>query len=145
MNQNLVAKAVVTINGKIADVWGALIDPAALKQYMFGSDIHSDWKPGSPITFKGEWQGRRYEDKGEVLEVKPREKLKYTHFSPLAGLPDKPENYHTITVELAGAGEQTRVTLSQDNNTTEEAREHSQKNWEMVLNGLKKYVENRSK
>src|SRR5688572_900930 len=141
MNKNLTATASTKINAKPEQVWDALVNPTAIKAYMFGTDLTSDWKPGSSIVWKGEWQGKSYEDKGKVLEIKPPQRLKYTHFSPLAGLPDKPENYHTVTMELSEQGAQTNVKLSQDNNTTEEEQEHSQKNWQMMLDGLKKYVE----
>jgi hypothetical protein len=48
-------------------------------------------------------------------------------------------------VELSPEAAGTRVTLSQDNNETEEAREHSTKNWAMMLAGLKKHVEARAR
>jgi hypothetical protein len=35
----------------------------------------------------------------------------------------------------------TRVALSQDNNPTAEAAEHSRANWEKMLSGLKEVVE----
>jgi hypothetical protein len=54
---------------------------------------------------------------------------------------DVPENYHSVTIELSGQGGQTTLTLTQDNNETEEAREHSEKNWQMMLEGLKKLLE----
>jgi uncharacterized protein YndB with AHSA1/START domain len=136
-----VAKASATINAPAARIWEALIDPAQIKQYMFGTNVVSDWKQGSPITWKGEWQGRAYEDKGVVQRIDPPRVLQYTHFSPLAGLPDAPENYHTVTIELSENGSRTDVTLSQGNNPTEEEREHSEKNWQMMLEGLKKFVE----
>src|SRR5258706_3209022 len=41
--------------------------PEILKQYYFGADIISDWKMGSSIIYKGEWQGKPYEDKGTIL------------------------------------------------------------------------------
>jgi uncharacterized protein YndB with AHSA1/START domain len=136
-----IAKAAVTIDAPAAKVWEALVDPEAITQYMFGTNVTTDWREGSPVVWKGEWKGKSYEDKGVLLEVKPERRLKYSHFSPLSGLPDKPENYHTVTIELSGKGDQTEVSLSQDNNPTEEAREHSEKNWEMMLAGLKKYLE----
>jgi hypothetical protein len=37
--------------------------------------------------------------------------------------------------------DRTRVSLTQDNNATEEARPHSKKNWAMMLGGLKKFLE----
>jgi len=103
--------------------------------------VVSEWKEGSPIVWKGEWKGKAYEDKGTILRLEPRRLLSYAHYSPLAGKPNVPENYHTVVVELAEQGERTLVTLSQDNNPTEEAREHSEKNWHTMLDGLKKLLE----
>jgi len=93
------------------------------------------------VRHSRKWKGKPYQDKGRILKVEPRRKLQYSHFSPLSGLPDTPENYHTVTIELAEARGQTRVVLSQDNNATEEAREHSQQNWKGMLEGLKKLLE----
>jgi uncharacterized protein YndB with AHSA1/START domain len=136
-----VARSSLTVNAASAKVWQALVTPAAIKQYMFGTNVTSDWKEGSPIVWKGEWQGKKYEDKGVIRQFKPEQALQYTHFSPLAGLPDRPENYHTVSIQLAPDGQGTRVSLTQDNNPTDEARAHSEKNWGMMLEGLKKYVE----
>jgi uncharacterized protein YndB with AHSA1/START domain len=141
MNTNLIATASVIIDAPIARVWNALLNPEAIKQYMFGTNVASDWREGSPITWKGEWKGKQYEDKGVIVQIRPERTLQYTHFSPLSGLPDKPENYHTVAVTLSPDGSQTRLSLTQDNNPTEDAREHSTKNWEMMLGALKKYVE----
>ena len=141
MDKNLIATAATTVNAPKEKVWKALVDPVAIKQYMFGTNVVSEWKEGSPIVWKGEWQGRAYEDKGMILQLKPERKLQYTHFSPLSGLPDKAENYHTVTIELSAEGNQTSISLSQDNNETEEAKVHSEKNWEMMLAELKRYLE----
>jgi uncharacterized protein YndB with AHSA1/START domain len=141
MPENLIARAEATINAPRARVWEALVTPALIKQYMFGSDVISDWKKGSPIVWKGEWKGKAYEDKGTVLQVEPGLVLQYTHFSPLSGLPDVAENYHTVTIELSEAGVQTRIVLAQDNNPTEQARAHSEQNWAQMLAGLKKLLE----
>ena len=141
MKKGLVAETSVTINVPVAKVWDALTNPEMIKQYMFGTDTVSDWKEGSSIVWKGEWQGKKYEDKGVILQLKPKRMIQYSHFSPLSGQPDVPENYHTVTVELSNDGVQTTVSLSQDNNDTEEAREHSEKNWKMMLDGLRKLLE----
>jgi hypothetical protein len=89
---------------------------------MFGTEAISDWEEGSPISWRGEWQGKAYEDKGRILRLEPGRVLEYSHFSPLSGLPDRAENYHTVTIALSGEGGPTRVSLSQDNNATEDAR-----------------------
>ena len=136
-----VARAKATINASADRVWEALVTPSMIKQYMFGTNVTSDFKEGSPITWKGEWQGKAYEDRGVIKKSEPQRRLQYTHFSPLSGLPDKPENYHNITIELSPNGSQTGVSLSQDNNPTDEEREHSEQNWNTMLEGLKKFLE----
>ena len=140
MVRGLVATATIDVDAAPERVWRALTDPAALKQFMFGSTVASSWKVGSPITFKGEWKGQAYEDKGVIQELTPNKKLSYTHYSPLMGKPDTPENYHTVAISLSPVGSRTRVSLDQDNNDTEQAREHSAKNWTMILESLKKYL-----
>ena len=141
MDKNLIARAFVTINASTAKVWDALVNPEAIKHYMFGANVISDWHEGSPIVWKGEWQGKPYEDKGVILQFRPGQIIQYSHFSPLSGLPDKPENYHTVTIELSAEGNQTHISLAQDNNPTEQARAHSEKNWGMMLTALKKFLE----
>ena len=137
---SLVAHASTVVEAGRADVWRALTDPAALRQWMMGADVASDWRAGSPITWKGEFQGKRFEDRGSVLEAVPEKLLRYTHFSPMSGKPDEPANYHTVTITLAGT-DWTEVTLAQDNNTTEDARRESERNWMAMLGGLKRHVE----
>ncbi len=144
MDTDLIAKASEVIEAPVETVWDALVDRKAIKKYMFGATVTSEWRKGSPIMWKGEYQGKAYEDKGVIIEIEAGRVLKYSHFSPLSGLPDKPENYHDVTIELAEEGHATRVSLSQDNNPNEEAREHSEKNWETMLTGLKKYVESQT-
>jgi uncharacterized protein YndB with AHSA1/START domain len=141
MSKGLVASARVTIEVPIADVWDAIVNPEIVKEYMFGSTVVSDWKEGSTIVWKGVWQGKQYEDRGRILELEPRRLISYTHYSPLSGLPDVPDNYHTVTVSLSPRGKGTIVSLSQDNNLTPEARDHSSKNWGMMLDGLKRLLE----
>lgn len=141
MPKNLVAQSSVQIGASADKIWDALVNPELIKQYMFGTTVSSDWREGSPISWKGEWKGKPYEDKGRILKIEPRRRLQYSHYSPLSGLPDTPENHHTVTIELLEAGAQTRVSLSQDKNATEEARASSEKNWKMMLDGLKKLVE----
>ena len=142
MNENFIAKATIDVNASRSEVWDALIDPKAVKQYMFGTEVSTDWREGSPIIWEGEWEGKKYQDKGVILKSEPERILQYSHFSPLSGQPDEAENYHTVTIKLADQGDQTRIILTQDNNETDEERKQSQKNWETMLSGLKEYLEN---
>ena len=86
----IVATAETDVIASPARVWSALTDPAQIKRYMFGSEVETDWKPGSTIVWKGEYQGRAYQDKGQVVEVEPGRRLVVTHFSPLSGQDDVP-------------------------------------------------------
>jgi uncharacterized protein YndB with AHSA1/START domain len=138
---DLLSRAAVSINAPRSRVWAALVEPEDIKQYMFGSQVRSDWQVGRPITWSGEWQGQAYEDKGTILGFEPERRLQYSHFSPLTGQPDTPDNYHTVTIELADEGERTHVALTQDNNANAEERDHTTKTWEMMLGALKSFLE----
>jgi uncharacterized protein YndB with AHSA1/START domain len=138
---DFVATAEAEIDAPPEKVWGALTDPKQIEEYMFGSQVETDWKPGSRIVWRGEYEGKQYEDKGEIVEIEPNRRLKVTHFSPLSGQEDIPENYHTLLYELEERDGSTRVSLSQDNNPSAEAAEHSRANWEKMLVGLKQVVE----
>jgi uncharacterized protein YndB with AHSA1/START domain len=136
-----VATATTDIDATPDRVWAALTDPALIKEYMFGTDVSTDWQVGRPIVWRGEYEGRRYEDHGEILEFEPGRRLTMTHFSPLSGAEDVPENYHRVSYELEDFVNRTHVTLTQDGNSSDEELEHATKNWEVVLDGLKKVVE----
>lgn len=135
------ATAESDISASPAQVWAALTDPEQIEKFMFGSRVETDWQVGSPIVWKGEWEGKAYEDKGEIVEIEPERRLVVTHYSPLGGQPDVPENYHRLIYELENRGTSTHVSLSQDNNATEAAAEHSRGMWEMLLSNLKETVE----
>ena len=141
MDNKLIARATTTINASASRVWEALINPKLIKQYLFGAEVISDWKEGSPIIYKGIYEGKTYEDKGSVLKVEPEKLLLITHWSPLSGSPDTPENYHKVSYELAVENGNTQLTITQDNNSSEEEQEQNAKFWKMVLDGMKKLLE----
>lgn len=138
---NVIAKAEIDVTAPVASVWKALTDPGTIAKYFFGSQVRTDWQPGSPIVWQGEYEGKKYEDKGEILEVEQNRLLRMTHFSPMAGLPDEPENYHTLTYTLDERGGSTHVSLSQDNNGSEAEAERATANWATMLEGMKSTVE----
>ena len=133
-----VAVAETDIDAPAARVWDVLTSPDQLKKLWFGAEVETDWKVGSPITWTGEYEGKSYEDKGEILAVEPERLLKLTHYSPLTGQPDVPENYHTLTYTLTG---DTHLKLEQDNNAGEDEAKHSQEMWEMLVAKVKEAAE----
>ncbi len=141
MSGNHLAIATIDIHAPADRVWAALVDPDAIRQYLFGSEVTSEWTVGSTITYAGEYDGTPYVDHGRILDLRPNELLRSTHFSPLSGREDVPENYHTLTWTLVPQNSGTELTLTQDNNETEDAARHSEGNWNTVLEGIKKLVE----
>ncbi|MDP9985947.1 uncharacterized protein YndB with AHSA1/START domain [Arthrobacter oryzae] len=141
MAGNHVAVSVTTINANPMRVWEVITDPAAVKEFMFGAVLETDWKVDSPITWQGEWDGKTYQDKGRILKVEPGRKLVHTHFSPLSGQEDKPENYHKLEWTFEDLGGATRLSLAQDNNPTEDAAAHSKGMWDKLLADVKALAE----
>jgi uncharacterized protein YndB with AHSA1/START domain len=131
----------IDINAPAAKVWQGLTDPELVKQYFFGTDLKSDWKEGSPITFSGEWDGKTYEDKGSILEITPGEYIKYSYWSSMSGTEDKPENYANVSYRVTEKDEVTTLEITQDGIKDEASKEHSEQNWQMVFGGLKKILE----
>jgi uncharacterized protein YndB with AHSA1/START domain len=131
----------VEINAPKRDVWDALINPDKVKQYFFGTNLICDWKTGSPIRFTGEWEGKPYEDKGTVLAYHNENRLSYDYYSAFSGQPDLPENYQTISYQVMEQNGVTTLTITQTNCRSEEVKTHSESNWKMVMDGLKKMVE----
>jgi uncharacterized protein YndB with AHSA1/START domain len=139
--KTFMAQAQITIQASRAKVWDALTKPDLIKQYLFGTSVTTDWQVGSPIIYQGQWEGKTYQDKGTVLQFEPGKLLVSTYWSSMAGLPDLAENYKTVRYELSAVGDGTRLTVTQDNNATPEEAGHSGENWKMVLEGIKKLLE----
>jgi uncharacterized protein YndB with AHSA1/START domain len=141
MNDKLTAKSEITIHAPAAKVWDALTNPKLIKQYFFGTETKSTWKVGSPILFKGQWEGKPYTDKGEILQNKRNKVLQYTHWSSLSGVPDVPESYHTVTFRVHPGKDKTLLSVSESDLTGEKARVESRTNWSMVLRSIKQLLE----
>ena len=50
----LIVKKSIKINSSASKVWQVLTNPELTKQYMFGCEIISDWKVGSPVIWRGQ-------------------------------------------------------------------------------------------
>src|SRR5687767_7707583 len=137
MKSNIKGNASVLIDAPVNKVWDALTKPEIIKQYFFGTNTETDWKVGSPIRFHGEWEGKKYEDKGTILAVETNKLIKYSYWSSMSGIEDKPENYVTITYRLSGENNKTKLEITQENIPDEKTKEHSEENWKKVLAGLK--------
>jgi uncharacterized protein YndB with AHSA1/START domain len=141
MKNNLIAETSISIDATPAKVWKVLTTPKLVKKYLLGTDVSSDWKEGSTITYSGEYNGKKYNDKGIIKKIEPEKIFQSTYWSSMGGKEDKPENYNLVTYKITKQGDKTIITLSQNNNASEKEKEHSVENWKMVLQKLKEVVE----
>ncbi|WP_454858357.1 SRPBCC domain-containing protein [Promicromonospora soli] len=141
MTGKYIATATIAIDAAPDHVWSVLTDRDAIREFMFGTEISTDWTVGGPITWRGTWEGKDYQDEGTILELEPERRLVHTHFSGLSAQEDKPENYHTLTWALEATAGMTRLTLSQDNNASPEEAEHSTAMWESLVTSVKEIAE----
>ena len=144
MKNNISLQVKTVIEASLRNVWEALTRPEMIKQYFFGTDTYTDWIPGHPITFKGEWKGKSYEDKGTILEVVENKRIRYSYWSSMSGIEDKPENYVPITYELSEEAGKVTLTITHENIPDEQMKAHSKENWKLVLQGLKEMLEKRN-
>jgi uncharacterized protein YndB with AHSA1/START domain len=121
-------------------VWHALTNPELVKQYFFGTNLSAEWKEGGMIYFRGEWEGKPYEDKGIITAIKENELLCYDYKSSWDTLPDVRENYMPIEYRLSEVNGVTTLEILQGT-TTQEQADHTAENWKMVMNGMKDLVE----
>jgi uncharacterized protein YndB with AHSA1/START domain len=141
MKYPFVATVEIFIRATPERVWQGLTDPALVKQYFFGTEVISDWKTGSPLIYKGTWEGKEYLEKGTILESEPPKRLRTDYFSSFSELPNIPENYLIITYDLIPEKDGTLLRVTQENIDTQERKQHSEENWKNVLTGLKELLE----
>ncbi len=114
MNQPLIIKNSISINASAVTVWDALINPEQTKKYMFGCKAVSDWKPGSELLWRANYEGKEMVFvKGNIVEIDPGKFLSYTTIDPNSDVADIPENYLTVTYELKEESGKTLLTATQ--------------------------------
>jgi len=102
MKKTLIIKNSITINAPASKIWDALTNAEQTKKYMFGCETVSDWKTGSSLLWKGNYEGKEMIFvKGHIADIKPEKFLAYTTIDPNnPAIADIPENYLTVTYDL---------------------------------------------
>lgn len=150
MSVSLVVKSTITIQAPAAKVWDTLVNPEQTRKYMFGCEALSDWKVGSPLLWKGTFDGKELVAvKGEVVKIEPERTLAYTTIDPNSTtVEDIPENYLTVTYELTPQNGSTVLTVTQGDFATvadgqkryDEVYDGGQ-GWDPILAEIKKVAE----
>jgi len=146
---SLIVKNTITINAPTSKVWDALVNPQQTKKYMFGCETVSDWKPGSPLLWKGVFDGKELVAvKGTVVSIQPEKYLEYTTIDPNnPNMEDIPENYLTVTYDLKPVDGNTLLTVTQGDYTKVADGQNRYNDtiagggWQSVLDQIKKLVE----
>lgn len=130
----------ITIQAMPDVVWKFLTDPTLVKMYFYDTNLEADWVVGGKILFKGEYEGKPYEDVGIITEITPQKSLSYNYRSSWSELPDEPENYVPINylIEIVGPN-QTKLTVTQYALTQQEA-DQSSKSWETNLTKMRDLI-----
>ena len=147
--EKLIVQNSILINAPLDKVWDALVNPEQTKKYMFGCETVSDWKIGSPLLWKGTYEGKEMVFvKGIILDIQPNKLLKYTVIDPNSSMPDIPENYLNVTYTLSEKEGQVNLTVVQDGfegAAEGEKRykdvENNGEGWNPLLVEIKKVVE----
>ena len=112
-----------------------------IKKYLFNTNAKSDWKIGSKISFEGNYQGKKFKDKGVIQKFEREKVFQYTYLSEFSGLDDRDENYSIVTFELGTENKTTKLIVTQNGFVDKNAQEHSDKGWSMVLRTIKNILE----
>jgi uncharacterized protein YndB with AHSA1/START domain len=95
----LIIRNTIAVNAPVSLLWKVLTDNEFIQQYMFGCYAESDWKPGSPLLWKGAADGQLYV-KGHVVAIEPPHWLVYTVIDPNSTIADIPPNYLKVTCQI---------------------------------------------
>jgi len=115
MGAPLEVKNTIHINASPEKVWDALVNPEQTKKYMFGCETVSEWKKGSSLLWRGEYEGKQMVFvKGFIQAIEPPLYLKYSVTDPNAEWEDIPENYLNVTYTLSSENNGTLLTVKQD-------------------------------
>jgi uncharacterized protein YndB with AHSA1/START domain len=115
MSTPLVVSSSIYINAAPEKVWEALVNPEQTKKYMFGCETVSDWKTGSSLLWRGEYEGKQMVFvKGFILDIQPAKMLRYSVTDPNADWEDVPENYLNVTYRLSPENNGTLLSVQQD-------------------------------
>ena len=149
MSKPLFVKNSIVINASTEKVWDALVNPEQTKKYMFGCETVLDWKVGTSLLWRGEYEGKEMVFvKGTIVDIKPGKFLAYTTIDPNSTIDDISENYLTVTYDLTVEDGQTLFTVTQGDysKVAEGERRYTEaynngEGWNPILVEIKKLVE----
>lgn len=142
LNNELISTQSIIINASARKIWETLTNPLLIRQYLFGAQTITDWKIGSDITFKINFEGDEFVDKGIVTENIPNKTLRYKYWSGFCGLEDRPENYSIVSYKIEHSQDENyKLTWTQRGFADEKSRTSSENSLESILEQIKSISE----
>lgn len=108
-------------------VWQALVTPDFTRRFWNGRILESDWRAGSPITFRHDYD-EGVDSAGTVLVAEPPRRLSYATGAT------------TVTFELLARGDVVELTLTHTG-LDASTREMTAAGWAFILSNLKTLLE----
>ena len=138
MNKTVIEKT-VEIKATAKNLWRAFTDPVITRQ--MGGEYITDWKPGSPIGWKG-IDGNIYSN-GVILQLEPEKIIQHSLFN----LDDPNDILSVITYQLDEAGGHTSLYAREELSTEmpEEEYKNASEGWDYALRVLKEKAEDLDK
>lgn len=124
-------------------LWDALTNGEITINYLFGSQIHSDWEEGSSITILQ--PNGKIDIQGRVLKNKPLQFLSYTYEVPEENTPR--ERPTIVTFEMQQIETNIKLTFKHENLLktdyidTPDTFEGVNNGWPAILSNLKSLLE----
>lgn len=142
MVNDLVVTRSVLLNATPERVWEALTHPGMTKQYLYGYEVSSDWRSGSPLRWTR--HGRQPIDiEGKIMEINPGRYIKYSGFDRLTSGDVSRRGDIYITHEVVPHGRQTQLLTTLEHFEGDETRaELAAQQWDFdIMPRLRSLVE----
>lgn len=135
----------IDVDAPLEALWRVLTDNIFIPQYMFGCVAETDWKPGSPLLWRGIADGKLYV-KGHVTANDAPHRLVYTIIDPNnPEIADVPENYLTMQYVLRPRGNGSTLEMIQGDYATvangQERYRHTLNADDGILQAIRKLAE----
>lgn len=134
MVNDLVVTRSILLKATPERVWEALTHPGMTRQYLYNCEVQSDWRRGSKLLWKGNYQGQEINGEGEILDLIPGRLIKYSGFDRLVEGDTSREGNIYITHEIIPHGAHTKLLTTLEHFEGDETRaEYAADKWDLEI------------
>ncbi|NMH89364.1 SRPBCC domain-containing protein [Flavivirga algicola] len=134
----------ITIDTTKEKLWKALVTPEIIEQYLMGAQVSSDWKVGSKIEYRGEFNGIPFCDEGTIDLLDIEKEYKYSYWSANHGTIKSKENFVSISYKIENKKTHVNLVVNQTNYKSKKIADGMNQIWDFILDNLKKVLETKN-